>query len=175
MAMENLNIHSMVTGIAWRKIIEDKLPVQALRRLSHREYVDDGEWLEAVRTVTRAEENFKERKDVRGGGPSGTTRGEKRKFEDSKSTVPAKRVKKQYTATEKAAYQKNKAGERKVEKEGSVARRGEVRDTVWSEAHQGVAHKVVNKRKSDKQCSRCGMWNHVWKHCRKPIQLSAVY
>jgi len=58
MAMENLNIHARVTGIAWRKMIEDELPVEALRRLSHREYVADGEWLEAVRTVTRAEEDF---------------------------------------------------------------------------------------------------------------------
>jgi len=124
MEMENLNIHARVTGIAWRKMIEDQLPIEALRRLSHREYVDDGEWLEAVRTVTRAEEDFKERKDLRGGGPSGTTRGDKRKFEDSKPTVAAKRVKKQYTAKEKADYQKKKAGERKVKKEGSGQRRG---------------------------------------------------
>jgi len=52
MEMENLNIHARVTGITWRKMIEDELPVEGLRRLSHREYVDDGEWLEAVRTVT---------------------------------------------------------------------------------------------------------------------------
>jgi len=43
MEMENLNIHARVTGIAWRKMIEDELPVEALRRLSHGEYVDDGE------------------------------------------------------------------------------------------------------------------------------------
>jgi len=78
MEMENLNIHPRVTGIAWRKMIEDELPVEALRRISHREYVDDGEWLEAVRTVTRAEQDFKERKDLQGGGPSGTTRSQKR-------------------------------------------------------------------------------------------------
>jgi len=58
--MENLNIHARVTGIAWRKMIEDELTVDVLRRLSHREYVDNGERLEAVRTVTRAEEDFKE-------------------------------------------------------------------------------------------------------------------
>jgi len=33
MEMENLNIHARVTGIAWRKMIEDELPVEALRRL----------------------------------------------------------------------------------------------------------------------------------------------
>ena len=100
--MENLNIHTRVTGIAWRKMIEDELPVEALQRISHREYVNDGEWLEAVTTVTRAEEDFTERKDLRGGGPFGATRGEKCKFEDSKPTVTAKCVKREYTAKEKA-------------------------------------------------------------------------
>jgi len=102
MEMENLNIHARVTGIARRKMIEDELPIEALRQLSDSEYVDDGEWLEAVRTVTRADQDFKERRDLRGGGPSGATRGEKRKFEDSKPTVTAKRVKSQYMAKEKA-------------------------------------------------------------------------
>jgi len=37
MKMENLNILARATGIAWRKMIEDELPVEALRRLSHRE------------------------------------------------------------------------------------------------------------------------------------------
>jgi len=91
-----------------------------------------------VRTVTRAEEDFKERKDLRGGGPSGATRGEKRKFEDLKPTVTAKYVKRQYTAKEKGDYQKKKAGERKVKKEGSVAPAAEVKHKVWAEAHQGV-------------------------------------
>jgi len=54
--------------------------------------MDDGEWLEAVRTVTRVEEDLRERKDLRGGGPSGPTLGEKRKFQDSKPTVTAKGV-----------------------------------------------------------------------------------
>jgi len=131
--------------------------------------------LEAVRTVSRAEEDFKERNDLRGGGPSGATRGEKKKFEDSKPTFAAKRVKKQYRATEKAAYQKKKAGERKVKKEGSVAPKGEGRHTVWSEAHLGVDQKVVDKLKSDNECTRCRMKNHTWKYCRKLIQVSAIY
>jgi len=109
-----------------------------LRRLSHREYVDDGELLEAVKTVTRAEEDFKERKDLRGGGPSGATRGEKRKFEDSKPTVTAKHVNRLYTAKEKVDYQKKKAGERKMKKQVSVAPAWEVKHKVWAEAHQAV-------------------------------------
>jgi len=175
MEMANLHIHARVTGIAWGKMIEEELPVEALRRLSQEAYVDDGEWLEAVRTVTRAEEDFKERKDLRGGGASGTTRGEKWKVEDSKPTVAARRVKKQYTAKEKADYQKKKAGDRKVKKAGSVALTGEVRHAVWSEAHQGVKQKIVDKWKSENECTRCGMRNHLWKDCRKLIQVSAVY
>jgi len=165
METENLNIHARVTGIAWRTKIEDEPRLEALRRLSHTEYVDDGEWLEAVRTATQGEEDFKERKDLQGGGPSGATRGVNRKFEDSKPTVPAKHVKKQYTAREKVDYQKRKAGERKVMKEGSVAPAGEIKHKVSAEAHQGVDQKVVDKRKSDNECSRCGMKNHTWKYC----------
>jgi len=60
--------------------------------------------VEAVRIVTRAEEEFRERKSVQGGGLSGTTRGEKRKFEDSKPSVAAMRVQEQYTSKEKADY-----------------------------------------------------------------------
>ena len=131
--------------------------------------------MEAVRTVTRAEEDFKQQKDLRGGGASGATRGEKRRFEDSKPTVPAKRVKKQYMAKEKADYLRKKAEERKVKKEGSVAPAVEIKNKVWAEADQGVNHKVVDKRKSDNECTRYGMKNHAWKYCRKPIQVSAVY
>jgi len=46
-------------------------------------------------------------------------------------------------AKEKAEYQKTKAGERKVTKEGSVAPAGEVRHKVWADAHQGVDQKGV--------------------------------
>ena len=159
--IENLSIDARVTAIAWRKMIEVELPVEALRRLPHREYVDNGEWLEAVRTVTRAEEDFKERKDLRGGGPCGTTRGKKRKFEDLNPTVTAKPVNKQYTAKEKADYKKKKGGERKEKKEGSVAPQGEVKDKGWAEAHQGVDQKVGDKGKSEKECTRCGMRNHT--------------
>jgi len=63
MEMENLNIQARVTGITWRKMIEDERPVEVVRRPSYREYCHDREWLEAVRTVTRAEKDFKERKD----------------------------------------------------------------------------------------------------------------
>ena len=56
--LENLNIQAQVTGIAWRYIVEKRLPLEALRRLSNQEYGSDAEWLAAIRTVTKAEEAF---------------------------------------------------------------------------------------------------------------------
>ena len=145
-------------------MIVDEIREDALRRLSHREYVDDGEWLEAVRTITRMEEDFKEQKSLLVGGASGVTQGEKRKFKDWKPTVNRKRVKKQYMAKEVADYKKEKAGERKVKKEGWVAPAGEIKNRVWAEAPEGVDQKVVNSGKSNNQCTQYTMRNHAWKY-----------
>jgi len=111
------------------------------------------------------EEDFKELKGLQGGGPSRMTAGEKKKLEDSKPTVATKRVKKQSTAKEIADYKATKTGERKVKKQGSVAPTGEVKHTVWAEAHHAVDQKVVDKPKWDNQCTRCRMKNDVWKYC----------
>ena len=130
LAMESLKIHARVTPLAGRKMIGDQIPEDAQRRLSLGEYMDHKEWLDAVRTVTKAEEDFRERKGLRDGGPSGATNGQKRKFDDSKLTVAVKRVKKQNPAKEKVDYQRMKAGARRVKKEGWVAPAGEVKHTV---------------------------------------------
>jgi len=61
-----------------------------------------------------------------------------------------------------------------VKKEGSVAPAGEFRHKVWAEAQQGVYQKVVDKRKSDNEYTRCGMKNHSWKYSRKPIRVSGI-
>jgi len=169
------NIHARVTGIACRKIIKDEIPEAPLRRLALRENINNGEWLDTVRTVTRPGDDFRERKGLLGGGPSGTTRAENSNCDDSKPAVAAKGVQKQYTAKEKADNQKKQAGDRKVKKEGLVAPAGEVKQSVWAEAHKGVDQKVVDKRKSDNESTRFGIKNHAWKYGRKPAQVSAVY
>jgi len=102
-------------------------------------------------------------------------KGRKRKFEATRPPIAAQRVKKQYTAREKTVYKAGKVGERKVKREGSVAPKGEVKHGVWAEAHGGVDQKVVDKRKKDNECTRCGMNNHTWKVCPKAVQVSAVY
>jgi len=60
--LENLNIQAQVTGIAWRYMVEKRLPLEALRRLSNQEYSSDPEWLVAIRTVTKGR-----RKNGKGG------------------------------------------------------------------------------------------------------------
>jgi len=91
----------------------------------------------AVRTVTHAAEDFNEQKRLPGCGPSGVRRSEKGKFEDSRRAIAAKLVKQRSSGKEKVDYKALKAGERKVKKEGSVARTGEVRHAVWAPAHKG--------------------------------------
>jgi len=70
-------------------------------------------------------------------------------LEDSRPPIVAKRVKKQYSAKEKGDYKGQKAGEKNVKKEGSVALAGEVRYTVWAKAHEAVDQNVVDKQKKD--------------------------
>ena len=64
--------------------------------------------------------------------------------------------------------------ERKVKKEGSLAPMGEVKHTVWADAHLNIKQEVVDKRKKDKECTQCGMDHHTWKYCRKQVKVSAI-
>ena len=121
------------------------------------------------------EEDFKERKSLRGGGISNRQRNEKRKAEDTRSLVPAKKAKVQYMAKEKAEYKKKKAAERKVKKEGSVAaKKREIKWTVWADAHPNIEQPAIDERKKKNECTRCGMDNYTWKYCRKPPKVSAI-
>jgi len=86
----------------------------------------------------------------------------------------AKGEKGQYSAKKKVDYKAKKAGKRKVKKEGSVAPTREVKHMVGAEAHEGLNHKVVDKRKKDNKCTRCGINNHPGKFGRRPLQVLAV-
>jgi len=78
-------------------------------------------------------------------------KGRKRQFVDLKPMTSAKRVKKEYAAKEKANYKAMKAVERKGKKEGWVALKGEVKHTMWDEAHEGLNQKCVDRRKNDNE------------------------
>ena len=42
-----------------------------------------------------------------------------------------------------------------------MAPAGEVKYRVWAEAHKGLDPKVLDKRKSDNECTRGGMKTHA--------------
>ena len=57
--MDNWNVKVKVTGVVLRKMIEDQIPEEAVRRLSMIDPIpDEREWLEAVRAAVQKEEEF---------------------------------------------------------------------------------------------------------------------
>ena len=58
--LENLNIDAEMSAVAWRNMIEKRLPLEARRRWAHKKFELDSEFIEVVRRCTKAEESFKE-------------------------------------------------------------------------------------------------------------------
>jgi len=64
---ENWNVKAKVTGISFRKLINDQSPDEAVRRMSmYQEYTHDRDWIEALRQAVRDEEDFQEGKRLKG-------------------------------------------------------------------------------------------------------------
>ena len=81
--IENWNVKARVTGVAFRKMIDDQIPDEAVRRMSMMDPIaDDREWLEAVRTASKAEEDFVEGRKLRHGDSSGSGSSGKRKRDE---------------------------------------------------------------------------------------------
>jgi len=104
--LENLNIQAQVTGIAWRYMVEKRLPLEALRRLSNQEYGSDPEWLAAIQTVPKPEEAFKEQ---RGLTPEPSTKSDSSGKRKREKDSGEKASRKKYSPSEKAAYKAKKA------------------------------------------------------------------
>jgi len=63
---ENWNDIGKVTGIAFRKLIRDQIPDEAVRRMSmYQEFADERDWIEALRQEVRDEEDFQEGKRLK--------------------------------------------------------------------------------------------------------------
>ena len=78
--IENWNVKARVTGVALRKMIDNQIADEAVRRISMMDPIaDNREWLEAVRTASKAEEDFVEGRKLRHGDSSGTASSGKRK------------------------------------------------------------------------------------------------
>ena len=146
-------------------MIDDQIPDEAVRRMSMMDPIaDDREWLEAVRTASKAEEDFVEGRKLRHEDSSGSASSGKRKRNEP---MPAVVKKPKYTAKEKRVYQAKKKEEKAARK--PAASRQEIMHRVWADAHIGIDQKELDERKAKKQCTRCTLTNHGWKHCKKEI------
>jgi len=131
-------------------------------------------WMQSVPSPER--KNILQKEKVYPGAvPLGRQEGTKGNGRIRNQLLPQSVSKSHYPVKEKADYPKKKAGPRRVKKEGSVIPAGEVKHTVWAEAHKGVNQKVFDELKNENECARCGMKNNAWKYCRKQVQVAAVY
>jgi len=168
---EGWNVKAKVTGIAFRNLIRDQIPDEAVRRMSmHQEYADGRDWMEALVQAVCDEEDFLEGKRLKDNNFSGSNSSGKRKCDEPITTKRTKKPK--YTAKEKRVYQAKKK-EEKVEK-GKAAPRQKIMHPVWANAHTGIDQKIVDERKAKGQCTRCTLTNDGWKHCQKEIRVSTI-
>ena len=108
--IENWKVKASVTGVAFRKMIDDQIQDEAVRRMFMMDPIaDDREWLEAVRTASKAKEDFIEGRKLRHGDSSGSAASGKRKRNEPQVTT-AKKPK--YTSKEKRVYQAKKKEEK---------------------------------------------------------------
>jgi len=166
--LENLNIQAQVTGIAWRYMVEKRLPLEALRRLSNQEDRRDPELLAAIQTVAQAEEAFKEQRGLphEQSTKSDWSGKHKRAKDWGEKTSPKK-----YSSSEKAAYKAKKAAE-KMGKSAPEAQKLE--HANFKGPHSGIHNEENDKRRKNDRCIRCGIPGHKWKNCRRPSQVSTI-
>ena len=168
--IKNWNVKARVTGVAFRKMIDDQIPEETVRRMSRMDPIaDDREWLEAVRMASKAEEDFVEGRKLRYGDSSGSASSGKRERNEPTVTT-AKKPK--YTAKEKRVYQAKKKEEKAARK--PAAPQQEIMHRVWADAHTGIDQKEIDERKAKKQCTRCTLTNHGWKDCKKEIRIRTI-
>jgi len=168
---ENWKVKAKVTGIAFRKLIRDQIPDEAVRRMSMpQDYADDRDWIEALRQAVRDEEEFQEGKRLNHNNFSGWNPSGKRKWDEPTTTKITKKPK--YTAREERVYQAKKK-EQKVENV-KAAPWQKIMHRVWADAHTGIDQKIVDERKAKGQCTRCTLTKHGWKHCQKDIRVSTI-
>jgi len=164
--MENHNIKFELPGVAWRDMIKAQMPEAGLLRLSFETYPNDELWLAGFKNAMIQHENHKEEKRLRDGKGESLGTSISRKMEDRALTKSNTRPPKRYTAEKRAAYVgKPKAPRKKKEwsKEKTATNKKEVVHTDWDKAHDTIRKDVIDPRRNNKGCTRCGMTNHISK------------
>ena len=171
--LENLNIKAGLTGIAWRVKAESKLPQDILRRLSHFKFNDDDHRIETLRQVGRQEEELLERGKLSKSISTPHNPAPKRKREGSEKGFNMKFEKKKDNKPRKDNTSRWKYPQTTTAKRSGNNSNDE--HTNSKKAHEGIAEVVVEKRKRQKQCTRCTLDNHSWRKCRKPIVVATTF
>jgi len=114
-------------------------------------------------------ENHEEDKRLRHGKGESSGTSISRKTEDRASTKSNPRPPKRHTMEKRAAYKgKPKVPRTKTwSKEKTATNKKEVVHTDWDKADDTIPKDVRDRQRNIKACTRCGMTNHFWKHCRK--------
>ena len=168
--IDNWNVKVKVTGVVLRNMIEDQIPEEAVRTLSIKDPIpDEREWLEAVWTAVRKEEDFQEGRKLKNTDSAGSASSGKRKRKEPTAAVV--KIPK-YTAKEKRVYQTRKMEEMAAKK--PAAPRQEIMHRVWADAHTGIDLKEIDEWKVKKLCTRCTLTNHGWEHWTKEIRISTI-
>ena len=165
-------------GISWRKLVEDKMSEDILRRLSTMSFDNDEDWLDELRKAAKQEEEFKLRlKDKSLSQSHQTSTGEKRKREEPRKPFEGKKFNPKRVRKEKPTKGKtpgatrwNSTSTAKV----TTPAAGPRTHPDWKEAHKGIDQPVIDKRRENKGCTRCGLTNHKWDHCRKEIVVNTI-
>jgi len=167
--MENHNIKLRLQWVAWRDMLKAQMPKAGLLRISFKTYLNDELWLDGFKNVMIQHEKHEEDKHLRHrkGESSGTSIS--RKPETRAPMKSNSRPPKIYTAEKRAAYMgKPKVPSKKEwSKEKTATDKKEVVHTDWDKAHDTITKGVRDRRRNNKACTRCGMTNLFWKHCRK--------
>ena len=171
--LENLNIKAGLRGIAWRVKVQSKLPQDILRRLSHFKFNDDDHWIETLREVGRQEEELLERGKLSKSISTPHNPAPKRKRDGSEKGFNTKFKKKNDNKRRKENTWRWKS--RRAATVKQTGKNSKDEHTDWKKAQEGIAEKVVEKRKREKQCTRCTLDNHTWRKCRKPIVVATTF
>jgi len=157
-------------GVAWRDMLKAQMPEAGLLRLSFETYPNHELWLAGFKNGMIQHQNHKEDKGLRHGKGESSGTSISRKTEDGVLTKRNSRPPKRYTVEKWAAYMgKPKVPHKRKEwsKEKTATNKKEVVHTDWDNANDSIPKDVVDRRRNNKGCTRCGMTNHFWKHCRK--------
>ena len=166
--METLNYKVCLVGTPWRNFIRDGLSEDLQYHLSttKREPRNDIDYVESGRRVDLAMEEFLMLQKKHSSKDSSS--GPKKKDKKRKCQVEGD----QREDKPKDRGSGGKSGSKKPKKDDKTTGQTPVH-TDKKKALEGIAPCLVEKRFEMGECARCGVDNHPWKFCRKPIVSSS--